>query len=77
MAAALAASGVVVGMRQLAGDVRPRMDIDVLLTTQPDTFNLFLQALAALQGDPKLLGYYALAGRRLKPETKRRSKGQP
>ena len=62
MAAALAASGVVVGMRQLTGEVRTRMDIDVLLTTQPDTFNLFLQALAALQGDPKLLGYYALAG---------------
>lgn len=62
MAAALAASGVVVGMRQLTGEVRPRMDIDVLLMTQPDTFNLFLQALVALQGDPKLLGYYALAG---------------
>ena len=58
----LAATGVVVGMKQLAGDVRPRVDIDVLLTSQPDTFNLFLQALGALQQDPKLLGYYALAG---------------
>ncbi|KAK1830571.1 hypothetical protein QBC39DRAFT_353383 [Podospora conica] len=69
MAAALAASGVVVGMRQLTGEVRPRMDIDVLLTTQPDTFNLFLQALAALQTDPKLLGYYALAGIHGMPST--------
>ena len=59
----IAATGVVVGMKELTGEVRSRVDIDVLLVSQPDTFNLFLQALATLQENPKLLGYYALAGK--------------
>ncbi|KAH7403824.1 hypothetical protein BKA64DRAFT_461089 [Cadophora sp. MPI-SDFR-AT-0126] len=58
----VAATGVVVGMKELTGEVHPRVDIDVLLVSQPDTFNLFLQALGTLQKNPKLLGYYQLAG---------------
>ena len=58
----LAASGVVVGMKALTGEAKARVDVDVLLTEQPDTFNLMLQALAAMQKNPQLLGYYALAG---------------
>ena len=59
----VAATGVVVGMKELTGEVHPRVDIDVLLVSQPDTFNLFLQALATLQKNPKILGYYQLAGK--------------
>lgn len=59
----VAATGVVVGMKELTGQVHSRVDIDVLLVSQPDTFNLFLQALAKLQENPKLLGYYELAGK--------------
>ncbi len=59
----IAATGVVVGMEKLTGEVQPRVDLDVLLVTQPDTFNLFLQAVATLEENPKLLGYYALAGK--------------
>lgn len=57
-----AKSGVVVGMGALTSDIKPRVDIDVLLTKQPDTFNLMLQAISQMQKDPKLLGYYALSG---------------
>lgn len=58
-----ALTGVVVGMKALTGQVKPRLDIDVLLTQHPDTFNLMLQAISEMQKnpDPKL-GYYALAG---------------
>ena len=59
-----ALNGVVVGMRALTGEVRPRVDIDVLLTQHPDTFNLMLQAISQMQKDPKKLGYFGLAGRR-------------
>lgn len=41
--------GVVLGLRDVAG-VGERLDIDVMLMTQPDTFNLFLIALMELQG---------------------------
>lgn len=58
----LAASGVVVGMKELTGQVGTRVDVDVMLTTQPDTFNLFMQALGALEQNPSLLGYYQLSG---------------
>ncbi|KAM7203335.1 hypothetical protein V8F33_002326 [Rhypophila sp. PSN 637] len=58
----LAASGVVVGVKALTGKVQPRVDIDVLLTEKPDTFNLMLQALAAMQNNPDLLGFYSIAG---------------
>ncbi|KAF2024105.1 Di-copper centre-containing protein [Setomelanomma holmii] len=57
-----AREGVVVGMKALTGDVKPRVDIDVLLTKYPDTFNLMLQAFSRLQKDSKKLGFYALAG---------------
>ncbi len=58
----LANNGVVVGMQALTGEVHERLDVDVLLVTKPDTFNLYVQALALLQEDPKWLGYYAIAG---------------
>lgn len=41
--------GVVLGLRDISGVVE-RLDIDVMLMTQPDTFNLFLIALMELQG---------------------------
>jgi hypothetical protein len=41
--------GVVIGLHEVAG-VQERLDIDVMLLTQPDTFNLFLIALMELQG---------------------------
>ncbi|KAJ4248373.1 hypothetical protein NW762_012703 [Fusarium torreyae] len=41
--------GVVLGLRDVAG-VGERLDIDVMLMKQPDTFNLFLIALMELQG---------------------------
>ncbi|KAK5655046.1 hypothetical protein OQA88_5945 [Cercophora sp. LCS_1] len=49
-------------MNALTGDVQPRMDIDVLLTTRPDTFNLFLLAMQKFQEDKDLLGYFSIAG---------------
>lgn len=66
--------GVVLGLRDVAG-VGERLDIDVMLTTQPDTFNLFLIAMMELQGqnplgstpDPSFkskdkMSYFQLAG---------------
>ncbi|KXJ86569.1 hypothetical protein Micbo1qcDRAFT_208983 [Microdochium bolleyi] len=41
--------GVVLGLRDVAGVV-DRVDIDVMLLEQPDTFNLFLIALMEIQG---------------------------
>ncbi|KAM5523936.1 Tyrosinase 5 [Fusarium oxysporum f. sp. phaseoli] len=41
--------GVVIGLHEVSG-VQERLDIDVMLLTQPDTFNLFLIALMELQG---------------------------
>lgn len=62
----LAASeqGVVVDMKALTGlnvDVE-RVDIDVLLTSQPDTFNLMLQAIEVMQQDSNRLGWFQIAG---------------
>jgi len=57
-----AKSGVVVGMSALTAEIKPRVDIDVLLTQRPDTFNLMLQAISLMQKDPKQLGFYALSG---------------
>lgn len=57
-----ALNGVVVGLKALTGEVKPRLDIDVLLTQHPDTFNLMLQAMSLIQKDPKKLGFYALSG---------------
>lgn len=57
-----AQNGVVVGLKALTGEVKARVDIDVLLTQHPDTFNLMLQAISQMQKDPKKLGFYAIAG---------------
>lgn len=62
-------AGVVVGVGALNNDeVRPRVDIDVMISKQPDVFNLFLLALIDLQADSSKLGYFALAGKSLKAE---------
>lgn len=59
-------SGVVVDMKDLTGLDQnvERVDIDVLLTEHPDTFNLFLQALDDMQNDKpeSIVGYFQLAG---------------
>ncbi|KAM7189411.1 hypothetical protein V8F20_010141 [Naviculisporaceae sp. PSN 640] len=59
-------SGVVVDMKSLTGLDQnvERVDIDVLLTEHPDTFNLFLQALDDMQNDKpeSIVGYFQLAG---------------
>ncbi|KAJ1326981.1 tyrosinase [Microdochium nivale] len=44
--------GIVLGLASFG--VKQRVDIDVMLTEQPDTFNLFLIALMELQGMDKL-----------------------
>ena len=56
-------AGVVVGLRAVAG-IAFRLDIDVLLTQQPDTFNLFLIALEELQNDDakNIMGFFQIAG---------------
>lgn len=60
-------AGVVYGVGALNNDeVRLRVDIDVMISKQPDTFNLFLLALIDLKADPSKLGYFALAGKFLK-----------
>ncbi len=57
-------AGVVVGVGALNNDeVRPRLDIDVMIAKQPDTFNLFLLALIELKADTSKLGFFALAGK--------------
>lgn len=56
-------TGIVCGMGVLNHDeVRPRLDIDVMILKQPDVFNLFLLALMDLKADTSKLGYFALAG---------------
>ncbi|KAL8787253.1 MAG: hypothetical protein Q9195_007863 [Heterodermia aff. obscurata] len=55
--------GVVLGLKEVTG-LLPRLDVDVMLTTQPDTFNLFLLALRALQDEGMSKdknGYFELA----------------
>ena len=57
-------NGVVIGLGGVTGVVA-RLDIDDLLLTKPDTFNLFLLALRDLQEDPdakKPMGYFQIAG---------------
>ncbi|KAK4182242.1 hypothetical protein QBC35DRAFT_186135 [Podospora australis] len=58
------AAGVVVDMKRLTGENigRPRMDIDVFMVKHPDTFNLMLQAMIAMQDDPSAVGYFQVAG---------------
>ena len=57
------AAGQVVGLRDFG--IAYRLDIDVLLTKQPDTFNLFLIALDSLQNEEpstNIMGYFQIAG---------------
>ncbi|KAH6664723.1 hypothetical protein B0J14DRAFT_706472 [Halenospora varia] len=55
--------GVILGLRDVA-NVIPRLDIDVLLLNEPDTFNLFLLALSSIQTKKpeEIMGYYQVAG---------------
>jgi tyrosinase len=57
-------ASVVVDMKQLTGlnENVARVDIDVLLTESPDTFNLFLLALEDMQKDDTLVGWFQVAG---------------
>lgn len=56
-------TGIVYGLGALNNDeVRPRLDIDVMIAKQPDVFNLYLLALMDLKADTTKLGYFALAG---------------
>ena len=62
-------NGVVIGLGGVTGVVA-RLDIDEMLLTKPDTFNLFLLALRDLQEDPdttKPMGYFQIAGWSWKP----------
>lgn len=53
--------GVVLGLKNVAGVV-PRLDIDVLLFTEPEVFNLFLLAFEDLKTDKDIMGYFEIAG---------------
>ncbi|KAI9699787.1 MAG: hypothetical protein M1836_002822 [Candelina mexicana] len=61
--------GVVIGLRDVTGEVRERVDIDTLLLDKPKTFNLFLLTLEHLseekesQGDK--MGWFQIAGKML------------
>ena len=60
--------GVVVGLNEATGEVLDRLDIDQLLFHHPDTFNLYLLALADLQNEQKSnddkMGWFQIAGTR-------------
>jgi len=57
-------AGVVFGIGAMNNDeVRLRVDIDVMISKQPDTFNLLILALIDLKADPSKLGYFQLAGK--------------
>jgi tyrosinase len=56
-------AGIVFGVGALQNDeIRARLDVDVMISKQPDTFNLFLLALMDLRQDSSKLGYFQLAG---------------
>jgi hypothetical protein len=61
------AQGLVIGLKNVAGSV-DRKDVDVLLSEDQDTFNLFILALRNLQYDPELstslMSYFEIAGKR-------------
>lgn len=58
--------GVVLGLKGLSGNSPvPRLDIDELLLTKPDAFNLYLLALDELQNEQHAtdkMGYQQVAG---------------
>lgn len=55
--------GVVLGLKAL-GPAEERLDVDVLLAKYPDTFNLYILALEALQDvrNKDKMGYFEVAG---------------
>ena len=61
--------GVVIGLSDATGSIVDRVDIDLLLTKEPKTFNLFMIALSELQSkglnshEPKdKMHYFQVAG---------------
>lgn len=60
------AKGIVLGLNEVTGEVRDRLDIDELLFRHPKTFNLYLLALADLQNADKSnkdkMGWFQIAG---------------
>lgn len=58
--------GLIVGLGHL-GDTVERQDIDVLLNSAPETFNLFALALKELQDDPnwdtEWMSWFQIAGK--------------
>ncbi len=60
------AQGIVLGLNEVIGEVRERLDIDELLLRHPKTFNLYLLALADLQNEATSnkdkMGRFQIAG---------------
>lgn len=60
------AQGIVLGLNEVTGEVRDRLDIDELLLRHPETFNLYLLALADLQNEvtsnKDKMGWFQIAG---------------
>ncbi len=58
--------GIVLGLNEVTGEVRDRLDVDELLLLHPKTFNLYLLALAYLQDEANSnkdkMGYFQIAG---------------
>ena len=58
--------GIVLGLNEVTGEVRERLDIDELLLRHPKTFNLYLLALANLQNEATSnkdkMGWFQIAG---------------
>ena len=58
--------GIVLGLKEVTGKVRERLDIDELLLRHPKTFNLYLLALADLQNEAisnkDKMGWFQIAG---------------
>ena len=53
--------GFVVGLKDASG-TQPRREIDDLAKNDPDVFNLYILALAAMQADKGKMGYFQIAG---------------
>ena len=60
------AQGIVLGLNEVTGEVRDRLDIDELLFRHPKTFNLYLLALTDLQNEAASnkdkMGWFQIAG---------------
>lgn len=58
--------GIVLGLNEVTGEVRERLDVDELLLRHPKTFNLYLLALADLQNEATSnkdkMGWFQIAG---------------